>query len=82
MRLPRDLSGRVVARALVKNLEYRIIHERGSHIVLETGNPTHQRIAMPDHSSLRVGTLNAIIKAVASHKGIDKDRVLSFLTIK
>ncbi len=82
MRLPRDLSGRAVARALAKNLDYRIIHERGSHIVLETQNPTHQRIAIPDHSSLRVGTLNAIIKAVASHKGIDKDRVLSCLTIQ
>ncbi len=82
MRLPRDLGGRALAMALVKNLEYRIIHERGSHIVLETENPSHQRIAIPDHSSLRVGTLNAIIKAVASHKGIDKDEVISRLTIR
>ncbi len=54
MRLPRDLSGRVVAKALV----------------------------IPDHNSLRVGTLNAIIKAVASHKCIDKNRVVSYLTIR
>jgi predicted RNA binding protein YcfA (HicA-like mRNA interferase family) len=81
MRLPRNLSGRAVSRALVKNLEYRIVHERGSHIVLENESPTHQRIAIPDHSSLRVGTLNAIIKSIASHKGIDKNQVISFLSI-
>ena len=65
----------------MKNLEHKIIHERGSHIVLETENPTHHRTAIPDHSSLRVGTLNAILKAVASHKGIDKEGVISALTI-
>jgi hypothetical protein len=42
----------------------------------------HQRIAIPDHSSLRVGTLNAVIKAIASHKGIDKNKVISFLSIQ
>ena len=79
MRLPRDLSGRAVARTLIKNLGYRIIHERGTHIVLETESPVHQRIAIPDNRSLRVGTLNAIIKAIASHKDIEKNEVIAFL---
>ena len=82
MRLPRNLSGRDVAKALEKHLDYGIVHERGSHIVLETESPTHQRIEIPDHSSLRVGTLSAIIRAIASHKGIDKNRLISFLSTR
>ena len=31
MKLPRDLSGREVVAALVRRLEYRVVHERGSH---------------------------------------------------
>jgi hypothetical protein len=46
---------------------------------LETESPVHQRIAIPDHRSLRVGTLNAIIKAIASHKDIEKNEVIAFL---
>ena len=64
----------------MKNLEHRIVDKRGSHIVLETESLTHQRIAIPDHSSLRVGTLNTIIKAIASHKDIEKDRAISYLS--
>jgi predicted RNA binding protein YcfA (HicA-like mRNA interferase family) len=77
MRIPRGLSGREVAATLVRKLNYRLVHERGSHIVLETDKPSHQRIAIPDHKSLRLGTLNAIFRTVASHKHIEKDEIIS-----
>jgi len=80
MKIPRDLSGREVASTLVKRLGYSIVHERGSHIVLETDDPTHQRIAIPDHKNLRLGTLNAILKTVASHKQLKKGEIVSFFT--
>jgi hypothetical protein len=47
MKIPRDLSGREVAASLVRKFDYRIVHEKGSHIVLETDEPSHQRIAIP-----------------------------------
>jgi len=78
MKLPRDLSGREVAAALVRRLEYRVVHE--SHIVLETDTPSHQRIAIPDHKSLRVGTLNAIFRAVAPRKHVEKDAITSLFS--
>jgi predicted RNA binding protein YcfA (HicA-like mRNA interferase family) len=79
VRIPRDLSGRAFAQVLVRDLAYRIVHQRGSHVVLETDTPTHQRIAIPDHPNLRVGTLNAMIGAVARHKGMDKTQVIALL---
>ena len=77
MRIPRNLSGKTVTQVLAKRLEYRIIHQRGSHIVLETDEPAHQRIAIPDHNVLRIGTLNSIIRIVANHKRVSKDEIIS-----
>jgi len=71
MRIPRDLSGRAFAQMLVRKLEYRIVHE--------TEQPTHQRLAIPDHTELRLGTLNAMIKAAAKHEHIEKSEVIGLL---
>ena len=73
MKLPRGLIGREVVDALVRRLDYRIVHERGGHVVLETDPPSHQRIVVPDHRSLWLGTLSAILRVVAAHKRIGKD---------
>ncbi len=41
---------------------------QGSQIILETEIPKHQRISIPNHNLLRVGTLNSILRAVSIHK--------------
>lgn len=79
MKLPRDLSGRQVVQTLCRDWVYRVVHQQGSHIVLETDKPGHQRLAVPDHSILRIGTLNSILRAVSRHKNIDRDTLLRSL---
>ena len=76
MKIPRNLSGRDLTKTLTAKFEYRIVHERGSHIILETDDPSHHRIAIPDHRQLRIGTLNAILRAVSNHKNIDRNAIL------
>jgi predicted RNA binding protein YcfA (HicA-like mRNA interferase family) len=76
MKLPRDLSGAELVKHLCRRWEYRQVHQVGSHVILETDQPGPQRIAVPEHRPLRVGTLNAILSAVASHKGVTKEDVL------
>jgi predicted RNA binding protein YcfA (HicA-like mRNA interferase family) len=49
----------------------------GSHIILETEQPSHHRIAIPAHSPLRIGTLNAILASIARHKGISREHILN-----
>ncbi|MGA2328925.1 MAG: type II toxin-antitoxin system HicA family toxin [Bryobacteraceae bacterium] len=61
MRLPRDVSGAEVVSALCRHWGYRRVNQVGSHVILETEEPAHHRIAVPAHRSLRVGTLNSII---------------------
>jgi len=79
MKVPRNLSGRELGHLLTKNLGYKIIHQRGSHVVLETEDPSRHRIAIPDHKALRIGTLNAIVKAVAQHKRISKEKIIALI---
>ena len=79
MKLPRDLSGAELVKALCKHFGYARIHQEGSHVILQTEAPRHHRIAVPGHSSLRIGTLNAILNAVAKAKEINKDDILEKL---
>jgi len=79
MKLPRDLSGAQLIDALCRSYGYRRVHQVGSHVILETNTPTHHRIAVPNHDSLRVGTLNSILRAVAAAQGIDKKEILRSL---
>jgi predicted RNA binding protein YcfA (HicA-like mRNA interferase family) len=77
MKLPRDLAGRTLVHALCKDWDYRVVHQAGSHIILQTGTPTHQRIPVPDHAPLRIGTLNAILRLVAEHKQVTREDILA-----
>ncbi len=45
-------------------------------MILETDVPRHHRLSVPNHGALRVGTLNAILRAVAGVKGVEKDEIL------
>lgn len=76
MKLPRDLSGRELVNCLCKHWNYKVVHQAGSHIILETEIPGHQRIPIPAHTFLRIGTLNAILRLVAAHKGVSKEDIL------
>lgn len=76
MKLPRDLSGEKLAKHLCKSWQYRKIHQVGSHIILQTQEPTPHRIAIPAHETLRIGTLNSILAAIAAHKSVGKEDIL------
>ena len=76
MKTPRDLSGDELVKKLCRDWGYRIVHQEGSHVVLETYYPTHQRIVVPAHKSLRIGTLSAILRVVARHKGVGRAEIL------
>ena len=79
MTLPRNLRGEQLIRSLCRNWGYERAGQVGSHVVLKTDTPTHQRIVVPDHKSLRIGTLNAILRNVAAHKSVSKDDILKAL---
>jgi predicted RNA binding protein YcfA (HicA-like mRNA interferase family) len=79
MKLPRDVSGERLTETLCRRWQYSRVHQSGSHIILETQEPSHQRIAVPDHSTLRIGTFNSILRAVSNHKGVTREAILATL---
>jgi len=79
MKLPRDLSGEQLAAGLCRRWNYKRIHQVGSHIILETEIPSHQRLVIPAHKAVNVGTLGNILRAVSSHKGVSKEMILQSL---
>src|SRR5438477_13154245 len=73
MKIPRDVSGAHLADTLCRLWRYTRVHQVGSHIILETSEPTHQRIAIPNHDPVRLGTLVGILRTVARNKGVPRD---------
>ena len=55
------VSGRDAVRAL-ERVEYRLDHQRGSHLILRHEKPPHRRLSLPDHRELAKGTIRAIIR--------------------
>jgi predicted RNA binding protein YcfA (HicA-like mRNA interferase family) len=78
VKLPRDLDGRGLARAL-RTLGYEITRQNGSHMRLTTQQGGEHHITIPNHAPLRVGTLAGILADVAEHFSISRDDLLDQL---
>ncbi len=78
MKLPRDIS----ATQLIKHLRifgYDITRQKGSHIRLTTKLNGEHHLTIPNHDSLKLGTLSSIINDVAIHFNQTKEDVVEKL---
>ncbi|MEO8726329.1 MAG: type II toxin-antitoxin system HicA family toxin [Acidobacteriaceae bacterium] len=79
MKLPRDLDGLQLA-GLLKRFGYHVTRQTGSHMRLKSElKGTEHCVTIPDHSPLRVGTLNAILTDVGRYLSITRDELLKAL---
>lgn len=74
MRLPRDITGDDLARAL-RGLGYELTRQTGSHMRLTTMVHGEHHLTVPRHDPLRVGTLAAILSDVADHLQTTRDGI-------
>ncbi len=81
MKLPRDLSGTELAK-LLRDLGYEATRQTGSHVRLTTVREGEHHITIPKTSSLRVGTLAAIMGEVARHFNITTEDLAERLFTK
>ncbi len=78
-KLPRDMSGRRLSQAL-KKYGYTVKRQSGSHIRLESDyTGTAHQMTVPDHSELKIGTLNSIISDIATYLKKEKKDLLEEL---
>jgi predicted RNA binding protein YcfA (HicA-like mRNA interferase family) len=78
MRLPRDLSGDDLVRAL-RPLGYVVTRQTGSHMRLTTTQRGEHHITIPRHHPLRIGTLAGILSDVAVHFARTREELLQEL---
>ena len=77
-RLPRDLSGADLIKALRKR-GYEVERQVGSHIRIKTEQKGVHLVTVPNHSPLKLGTLSGILADVAAHFKISKEILISEL---
>jgi predicted RNA binding protein YcfA (HicA-like mRNA interferase family) len=75
LRLPRDLSGEDLAKAL-RAFGYRVTRQTGSHLRLTTLEHGEHHITIPQHHPLRVGTLASILANVADHFELSREELV------
>lgn len=78
MRLPRDVSGDDLAKALA-GLGYRMTRQTGSHLRLTTLERGEHHVTVPRHAALRIGTLAGILGDVAQHAGVTREALIERL---
>lgn len=78
MKLPRDLSGQELVKAL-ERLGYEVSRQTGSHIRVTTQRDGEHHITVPAHDPIKIGTLNAILRDVADHADLSREELLEEL---
>lgn len=80
MRLPRDLTGDELIKALLK-LGYEATRQTGSHIRVTTQRQGEHHVTVPRHNPLRLGTLAGIPGDVALHLHMSREEVVESLFV-
>ncbi len=78
MKLPRDVSGADLARAL-RRIGFAAIRQTGSHIRVETKEGGQHHVTIPNHNPIKIGTLSGILADVAAHLQISRDELIERL---
>ncbi len=78
MRIPRDLTGKELIKALGK-LGYEVTRQSGSHIRLTTSKNGTHHVTIPDHRPIKVGTLSGILGDIAVHHQMTREELLALL---
>ncbi len=81
-KIPRNISGKELAKILGV-YEYKIVRQRGSHIRLVSNlKEIEHKITIPDHSPIKIGTLNNILNDIAGYLAVSKQDLLKGLLEK
>ena len=78
MKLPRDVSGDKMIRAL-EQIGYTRVRQKGRHVRLQYAGPPAHFVTVPLHSPLKTGTLHSILAEVALMRSITTESLVQRL---
>ena len=76
MKLPRDVSGAELVKAL-RRLGYEVDRQRGSHIRVTTQQDGEHHEVIPNHNPIRTGTFSSILKSIAAHHRLAVEELIT-----
>jgi predicted RNA binding protein YcfA (HicA-like mRNA interferase family) len=79
LRLPREVAGHDLARALSK-FGYVVTRQTGSHMRLTSRfKGTEHHVTIPAHNPLRVGTFSQILSDISAYLQMEREVLLKAL---
>ena len=81
MKLPRDVDGPQLVRALQRRLDYEVVRQRGSHVRIATKRNGVFEETVPRHFPIGPKTLESLLKNIAHHHTMTVDELLSILDL-
>ncbi len=78
MKLPRDIGGLELAKALAR-IGYAVSRQSGSHLRLTCAEPAEHHVTIPLHAPLKIGTFAAILAEVAERQSVSREELLTRL---
>ena len=79
MKIPRDLSGEELVRAL-RRFGYQVTRQTGSHIrVTSRLRSSEHHVTIPAHKHMKVGTLAEILGDVAKYLDLTREELIEQL---
>ncbi len=79
MKLPRDVSGGDLVRAL-RRFGYSVSRQTGSHVTLTRSAPQHH-LTVPMHRPVKAGTLSSILKEFGAAHGMNLENAIRELRL-
>ena len=81
MKLPRDVDGPQLVRALQRRLDYEVVRQRGSHIRVATQRDGVYQETIPRHFPIGLKSLESLLKNISKHHGMTVDELLETLDL-
>lgn len=81
MKLPRDVDGPRLVRALQRRLDYSVVRQRGSHVRVATQRDGVFEETVPRHFPIGLKTLESLLKNIAKHHGVTIGELLELLNL-
>jgi len=81
-KIPRDIPGKVLVN-LLKKFGYIPVRQTGSHIrLLSNYMGNEHKITVPDHSYIKIKTLNNILNDISQYLEISKEELIENLFVQ
>ncbi|MBW2301790.1 MAG: type II toxin-antitoxin system HicA family toxin [Deltaproteobacteria bacterium] len=78
-KIPRDISGQKLA-GILKKYEYEVTRQTGGHLrLVSRWKKNEHKITIPNHSPIKIGTLNNILSDLSEYLKIDKEILIDDL---